>query len=165
MNTTTPMPSLNSDSPASVAFIVGGTRTDSKMPSTATGSVGLIRAPNTSAQTNGIGWPARSAMIQMPPATSPVDSSVPRVASALTVRHRRRNADRSTCSAPANSRKLSMPCISVSWKSIRISTPEIASSTFAVCNTDSTSSSATEAASAMSTRPMVGGACRYRWFR
>ena len=44
-NTTTPTPSLKRLSPATVASRTAGTLTDFRMPSTATGSVGLISAP------------------------------------------------------------------------------------------------------------------------
>ena len=161
VNTTTPTPSLNSDSPSSAAFKVGGTRTDSKIPSTAMGSVGLISAPNTNAHTNGSGWPAKPATTQMPQPTSPTDSIVPTVAKAPTVRHRHRSAGMSTCSAPANSRKLSMPCISNSWKSMRTNTPATAASASTAGSATSASNSTVPTPSPMSTRPIVGGALRY----
>ena len=51
--TTTPTPSLNRLSPATVACSVGGTAARFNTPMTATGSVGLISAPNTKHQIGG----------------------------------------------------------------------------------------------------------------
>ncbi|MEJ7661868.1 MAG: hypothetical protein WKG07_20965 [Hymenobacter sp.] len=51
-NTTTPTPSLNRLSPATVACSVGSTVARFRTPITATGSVGLINAPNTRHQTS-----------------------------------------------------------------------------------------------------------------
>ena len=48
--TTTPTPSLNRLSPATVACSFGGTAARFSTPMTATGSVGLISAPNTKHQ-------------------------------------------------------------------------------------------------------------------
>ena len=79
-NTTTPTPSLKSDSPAILASSVAGMRTVLRIPRTATGSVGLIRAPNTKAQMKGSSTPARLAICQMPAATMKVEMRTPTLA-------------------------------------------------------------------------------------
>ena len=62
VNNTTPMPSLNSDSPLISASMSAGARTFLMNPSTATGSVGETMAPNRQQAKMG-GWtPARRRM-------------------------------------------------------------------------------------------------------
>ena len=88
VNTTTPTPSLNRDSPANVTFSEGETGTVLNRASTATGSVGLIRAPNTSAQTNGISCPAQPATSHVQLPMTAAETSVPAVAMSPIVRNR-----------------------------------------------------------------------------
>ena len=126
MNTTTPTPSLNRDSPAILISSALGAPNCFSVASTAIGSVGEISAPNTRHQINGIGMPMRLNTSQAPNPTRAVDISTPTLASAPTTHWCSRSRARSTCSAPANSRKLSMPCNSASSKSmaaITCSTP------------------------------------------
>ena len=61
LKATTAAPSLNSASPAILALIDSGTLTVLSRPSTATGSVGEISAPNTSAQGRASSKPSRPA--------------------------------------------------------------------------------------------------------
>lgn len=118
VNSTTPTPSLNKDSPAMSISSVLATRACFSTASTAMGSVGLISAPNTSAQAKAMGtessWPAPQNMAP----TRIVEITTPSVAMAPTVHALSRNKDRSICSAPANSRKASMPSSKVSEKLI-----------------------------------------------
>ncbi len=108
VNTTIPMPSLNSASPFSTVCRVGLRCPRFTVASTAIGSVGLIRAPNTSAHGKVSSRPSDRAMAQRPTPTITVDASTPSVASVQTAMRRRRSSGRSTCMAPANSRKASM---------------------------------------------------------
>ena len=50
--------------------------------------------------------------------TTAVEIKIPTVAKAEIAHLRRSSASRSTCNAPAKSKKLSSPFISVSWNSI-----------------------------------------------
>ena len=96
---------------------VSGTLTFFRVASTATGSVGLMSAPNTSAHASGSGLPMRSAASQNAPPTRAVEIRVPRSASVATAQARSRSVRRSRLIAPANSRKASMPFITTSVKS------------------------------------------------
>jgi hypothetical protein len=60
--------------------IWAGTATAFSLPGTATGSVGLINAPNTSAQVSGTGWPSGSATARSPTPITPVDGNLPPLA-------------------------------------------------------------------------------------
>ena len=95
VNSTTPTPSLNKDSPAMSISSVLATRACFSTASTAMGSVGLISAPKTSAQANEMGkensWPAPQNMTP----TRMVEMTTPSVAMAPTVHARSRNSDKS----------------------------------------------------------------------
>ena len=114
-----PTPSLNSASPCISTSSRFEMETWRSVLITATGSVGLISAPNTSAHASGSGWPMRSETSQTATPTSAVDTVVPINASAATGQARSRNRCRSRFSAPAKIRKASIPFITTSVKSIR----------------------------------------------
>lgn len=107
-NTTIATPSLNRASPCSTALSVGESLCSRAADRTATGSVGPIRAPNTRAQAGNSSIPNSLAAPQSPPAIRATEKRTPRVASDATVATRRRSSPRSTCIAPAKSRKASM---------------------------------------------------------
>ena len=117
-NTTTPTPSLNRLSPATVARSAGGTAARPSTAITATGSVGEISAPNTSAHSSGTSMPKAPASSLKPMPTMAVETSTPSVLSARIGQRLRRMSPQSTCIAPANSRNDSIPSISVAWKSM-----------------------------------------------
>ena len=85
---------------------------------TAIGSVGEISAPNSMQYRNGNAMPSKGSTSHTAVPINSVDSNVPTSASAPTCRRQRLSSFRSMCSAPANSRNDSMPCISTSEKSI-----------------------------------------------
>ena len=114
VNTTTPTPSLNNDSPATFASNAGGISIVLKIPRTATGSVGLIKEPNTSAHINGSDKPNRPSTSHKAVPITNVEIRMPTVANVKIVHLRSAMAMKSTCNAPAKSRKLNIPCITVS---------------------------------------------------
>ena len=114
---TTPTPSLNRLSPAIVACSVGGTRAVFSTPMTATGSVGLIRAPNTRHQISGTARPTAADRPQNPTPTRSVEATTPIVDRTRICQRPLRRSSMSTCIAPANSRNDSIPSIRASWKS------------------------------------------------
>lgn len=158
VNSTTPMPSLNSDSPATTSPTSSGARAARRMPITAIGSVGEIRAPNTRHHGSDSGNPTSGASHHIAIATSTVDSSVPPSASNATGPACLRSRPTSTCNAPANSSIESMPSISSLEKSMERSSAMACSRR---CGTPSTSSPtiATDSANAIAMTPMVAG----RW--
>ena len=115
---TTPTPSLNRLSPATVASSAGETFARLSTPITDTGSVGLISAPNTKHQIAGTSKPIARDSSRNPPPISAVDSATPIVLSTRIGQRPRRISLQSTWSAPANSRNDSIPSISVVWKSM-----------------------------------------------
>ena len=125
VKTTTPTPSLNRLSVAIVAWIDGGSQASLRMAMTATGSVGLIRAPKTKHQTSGRSGPVRSSSSFSPNPTTSVDSTVPNEARARIAHRPCRMSRQSMWKAPANSRNDSMPSSSVVLKSSR-STKDLA---------------------------------------
>ena len=161
VKTTTPMPSLNRDSPAILASSGRGTLTVLRMLSTAMGSVGLIRAPNTSAQAKGSGAPRAALRAQTARAIRTVEMRTPALARVVIAHLRRASSERSTCKAPANSRMPSMPSMTTAWKSISRRTPRSASSSANPSTTPSSAIRVSEAASAITTRPIVWGRRRY----
>jgi hypothetical protein len=124
---TTPTPSLNRLSPFISVSSAAGTRTTFSVESTATGSVGLISAPKTNAQGSGIGMPSGAESSQMPTPTTAVETTTLAEAISATDPARPRSSSRSTCSAPANRRKASIPPLTVAVKSIWRSAPVSAS--------------------------------------
>jgi hypothetical protein len=84
---------------------------------TATGSVGLIKAPKTSAQPSGTMTPSQPAASQKAKPTTTVEINTPIVLKMMMGQRPLRMCDQSTCSAPANSRKDNIPSIRVRWKS------------------------------------------------
>jgi hypothetical protein len=116
-NRTTPMPSLNSDSPAMAISRLLGTPALLSRPMTAMGSVGEISAPKTRQYDRGSDSPTRGRTTQVPRPTIAVEASVPKTASVPTCHLKFRSRLRSTCSAPAKSSSESIPCISTSEKS------------------------------------------------
>ena len=131
VNTTTPTPSLNSDSPAILASSASGTTTVLRSESTATGSVGLIRAPKTSAQASGRSSPSAPAIHHEPKPTMAVEMHTPSVAISAMTHFTEASSLRSTCIAPAKSRKASIPFMTRSKTSI----PAMVSSTAAATST------------------------------
>ncbi len=79
------------------------------MPSTATGSVGLISAPNSRHSTSGTDGPSAPSSVDVPRPTSAMDSAVLSSANASTGPRRAHRAWEFTPSAPANSRNDSTP--------------------------------------------------------
>ena len=157
VNTTTPTPSLKSDSPAILASSSRGTLTVFKRPRTATGSVGEMRAPNTSAHKNEMGEPASLRMAHMAAPMRKVDNTTPSVAINVMAHLRCASCSISTCTAPANSNRLSMPFISVAAKSMCLR-PSLTAWVMPIAGSARSATSTTpEAASAMITRPMVCG--------
>ena len=163
VNRTTPTPSLNRDSPAIVACRALGTFTVLNRPSTATGSVGLISAPKTSAQTKGMSSANHPNRNHIAPPTTKVEIRVPRTAITEMVSRWFLKPVKSACSAPANSRKLSIPFIRVSLKSICRRTPTTLWPMWAEGTTASSPMIDSDAASAITTSPIVCGRCRTRW--
>lgn len=84
---------------------------------TATGSVGLIRTPNTRVQGSEMETPSRSAAAHTTHPKIAVEAKTPRVAMKPMVTARLRRAGTSTCSTPANNRNVSMPFNTGLWKS------------------------------------------------
>ncbi len=163
VNTTTPTPSLNRLSPAIFACSVFGTSTVLRMPSTATGSVGEISAPNTRHQAKGSGMLSQERISQVPVPTIAVEISTPSVAMVPIAQRREASASRSTCSAPANRSRLSIPFIRVSGRSICPSTAWAVSRNLSAGTAASTAIVPSAANSAMMTRPMVCGNFSQRW--
>ena len=79
-----------------------------------------MSAPKTRHQINGIAMPIAPVSRKNAPPTMIVDINTPSVLSSKTANQPLRKSARSTWRAPANSRKLSMPCISVCEKSMRV---------------------------------------------
>ncbi len=79
VKTTTPMPSLNRLSAAMVVFSSLGAANLLSRAITATGSVGLIRAPNTRHQMKGASMPNRPVSSLKPAATTTVETTTPTV--------------------------------------------------------------------------------------
>ena len=109
LKATTAAPSLNSASPAILALIASGTLTVLSRPSTATGSVGEISAPNTSAQAKDTSKPSRPAASHRPVLQTAIEMTTPMLAIRPIAHFWPFSVTRSTCSAPANSRKARMP--------------------------------------------------------
>ena len=122
-----PTPSLNSASPSISTCSASGTRTFFSTLSTATGSVGLISAPNTMAHSSGTGRPTARLAPQKAKPTIRVEIKVPTTARVSTGRARLRSASKLTCMDPANSRNDSMPFITIPVKSnsrkVRVRSP------------------------------------------
>ncbi len=116
VKTTIPTPSLKRLSPATALCSESGTFSSFRTPSTETGSVGAMRAPNTKYQIGAIDRPSSRPTPHVASPTRTVETITPTVESSSTGSQALRSLSRSTCSAPANSRKLSIPCNSVSVK-------------------------------------------------
>ena len=159
---TTPTPSLKRLSPAIFASSVSGTLTCFRMPVTATGSVGEISAPKTRQYENGITRPNALKLTCINPATTSVDMTIPTVASVMITHRRLINASRSTWSAPAKRRKLSSAFINVSPKSMLVTMPRTVVPRASAGTAASATSTTTDTASAIMTRPMVCGSRNQR---
>ena len=117
---TIPTPSLKRDSPLISMASLSLTPKLRRMLNTVIGSVGLISAPKTSAHSSGRNTPkSKAASLKARPIAS-VDMTTPMVAIAPTVHLRWRSFERSTFSAPANSRKPSIPLKTVEGRLISL---------------------------------------------
>ena len=101
--------------------------------------------------------PSRSSISQLPAPTMKVDIITPTVAMLPIAHLRSARISRFTCMAPANSSSPSMPCIKVSVKSIRPSSPAAVVLRCKAGTIRSTAIVPIEASSAMTTSPMVCG--------
>ena len=81
-NSTTPRPSLNSDSPVITTSRFFGAPADRKIPITATGSVGEISAPNNRQYGNDSATPSSGSTHHSVKPTTSVEAMVPITASA-----------------------------------------------------------------------------------
>ncbi len=157
MNTTTPTPSLNSDSPAIFAARSLGAFRSLSRPITAIGSVGEINAPNTRQTMNGTDIPSRPNTRYITAATATVEIMIPIEASVPIDHLLLSNCSSSTCNAPANSRKHNIPCINASLKSISSKNPVTAGRTWIAGTSRSSASTTSELASAIARIPMLDG--------
>ena len=115
--TTTPTPSLKSDSPVMTSSRFRGALVVRRMPITAIGSVGEMRAPNSRQGSSARGSPINGNTPQRAKPTTSVEARVPKTERRPTCQRYSRSSLRSTWSAPANSSSDSMPCISTAEKS------------------------------------------------
>jgi hypothetical protein len=162
---TTPTPSLNSDSPAITSSSSFGARADLRIPITAIGSVGEIKAPNSRQWISGRLRPNRGRAAHSPKPTASVDNVVANTASAATDQRWTFNCSRSTCSAPANSSIDSMPCIRTLEKSMERSRFSSYWRTLRPMPRGSSAINAKDSASAAAIVPIVVGSPMYRAFR
>lgn len=109
-NSATPAPSLNSDSPAMSSSGLSGALADFRVPITAIGSVGEIRAPNSMQSVRDSGKPTSGSVHQRMALTAMAEISVPTTASSQICRRKARNLPTSMCRAPPNSRIDNIPC-------------------------------------------------------
>ena len=133
------------------------------MARTATGSVGLMRAPKTSAHGSDSGWPSTPDANQTATPTIAVDRIVPATAKRATGPARSRKVPMSRPREPANSRKASMPLKTTAVKSIWRNAVVKAATTGDPGNATPTPATRSDASSPMRSRPTAFGRCTNRW--
>ncbi len=160
-NSTTAKPSLRSDSPASFISSDFSTCTDLRIARTEIGSVGEMSAPNSRHQMSGTAWPSAAKIPHMARPAIAVETTTPRLARKPTAHLRLARSVRSTCSAPAKSRKESMP-FSSAWSSWTLASTSCASCSELKPSLPS-ATTATEVASENSSNAIVAGRRMKRW--
>lgn len=117
-NSTTPIPSLNKDSPTIFISTSFGAPAFVNIPNTAIGSVGATNAPNNRQYKKLAGrWKSWNIKYKIEPMSN-VDSKTPATAKTAIELRFAFNKELSVCNAPANSRKLNITSSNTLLKSI-----------------------------------------------